>query len=306
MNRDLISELKQGDISNQNPEMTQVKIYVDEEFDSQNNYLQNELDIANNDIKRLRQLGTNLRSNVSTSKIYETNQMLDKLNLEISDRLRNVGNQIITLNQKTKNRPKDKTTPICEAMQRKIAYNFKTTFNEYNLVKHENQNEAYKIFSHQYRITKSTATESEIQKAFEENNNEPVFIKELSSTQTLRRALEESQRRNEDLKRIEKSIEELLEIFGDMQNMLNIQYDKINTIDDIVNHAEIAVDQASTELVKTVEIRKKSRKILWIITIIVVILLILLFIFIYINFIKPIVNTTSDVVDNFTPDKQNN
>jgi len=26
---------KQGDISNQNPEMTQVKIYVDEEFDSQ-------------------------------------------------------------------------------------------------------------------------------------------------------------------------------------------------------------------------------------------------------------------------------
>jgi len=44
--------------------------------------------------------------------------------------------------------------------------------------------------------------------------------------------------------------------------MLNIQYDKINTIDDIVNHAEIAVDQASTELVKTVEIRKKSRKVI--------------------------------------------
>jgi len=295
---------KQGDISNQNPEMTQ--IVVDEEFDNQRKHLENELKIANNDIKRMRQLGTNLRSNVSTSKVYETNQMLDKLNLEVSDRLRDIGNQIIILSQKTKNRPKDKTTPLRESFQNILARDFKTTFDEYNKVKKENEEEAYKMFSHQYRITNSTATESEFQKAFEENNNEPIFIKELSSNQSLRRALKESQKRNAEMKKIEKSIEELLYTFQDMQNLLITQNEKIITIDDAINHAEEAVEQASVELVKTVETRKRSRKILWIITIIVVILLILLFLFIYINFIKPVVETTSDVVDTFTPDKKNN
>jgi len=314
MNRDLISalkndnnyptEFKQGDISNQKPEMTQ--IVVDEEFDSKINYLQKELDIAKNDIKQIKQLGTQLRTNVNTTKAYETNQLLDKLNLEVSSRLRDVGNEILVLGQKTKNGPKDKNTPLRVSFQRKLAKDLKDTFTEYNKVKEENQKEAYKMFKHQYRITNSTATESEIQKAFEENNNEPVFIKELSSTQLSKRAYQESQNRNAEMKRIEQSIEELLYTFQDMQTMLVAQNEKIITIEDTIDQAEEAVEQASDEMVKAVEKRKSSRKTLWIITIIVVVLLLLLALYIYINFIKPIVDTTSDVVDTFTPDNNNN
>jgi len=161
------------------------------------------------------------------------------------------------------------------------------------------------MFKHQYRITNSAASEAEIQKAFEENNNEPVFIKELSNTQLSKRAYQESQDRNAEMKKIEQSIEELMYTFQDMQTMLVTQNEAIIAIEDQVDEAEDAVQQASNEMVKAVEKRKSSRKVLWIITIIVVILLVLLFLYIYINFIKPLSDTVSSAVDTFTPDSNN-
>jgi t-SNARE complex subunit (syntaxin) len=315
MNRDLIHALKNndnypteyyqknGDISNQQPEMTQV--VVDEEFDNKIQYLQNEIDLAKSDIKQMRQLGTQLRTNVNTSKVYETNKMLDRLNLDVSSRLRDVGTQLLALGNATKAQKKDKSTPLRISFQRKLAKDLKDTLNEYNTVKEENQKEAYNMFKHQYRITNSAASEAEIQKAFEENNNEPVFIKELSNTQLSKRAYQESQDRNAEMKKIEQSIEELMYTFQDMQTMLVTQNEAIIAIEDQVDEAEDAVQQASNEMVKAVEKRKSSRKVLWIITIIVVILLVLLFLYIYINFIKPLSDTVSSAVDTFTPDSNN-
>jgi len=316
MNRDLIHALKNndsypseyyqnnGDISNQQPEMTQ--IVVDEEFDSQINHLQNELNIAQQDIRQMKQLGAQLRTNVNTSKVYETNKMLDRLNLEVSGRLRDVGNQLLALGQATKGRKQDKSTPLRISFQRKLAKDLKQTLADFNKIKEDNQKEAYKMFKHQYRITNSAATEAEIQKAFEENNNEPVFIKELSSTQLSRRAYQESQDRNAEMKRIEQSIEELLYTFQDMQTMLATQNEAIISIENTVDQAEEAVQQGSNEMVKAIEKRKSSRKILWIITLIILILLILLFMYIYVNFIKPVSETVSDTVGAFTPNDQQN
>jgi len=291
---------KTGDISNQQPEMTQ--IVVDEEFDSKINHLQNEIELAKKDIKQMRQLGTQLRTNVNTSRVYETNRLIDRLNLEVSGRLRDVGTQLLALGNATKAQKKDKSTPLRVSFQRKLAKDLKDTLTEYNNVKEANQKEAYNMFKHQYRITNSTATESEIQKAFEENNNEPVFIKELSTTQLSKRAFQESQDRNAEMKKIEQSIEELLCTFQDMQTMLVTQNEAIIAIEDQVDEAEDAVQQASNEMVKAVEKRKSSRKILWIITLIIVVLLALLFLYIYVNFIRPVSDAVSSTVDAFTPD----
>jgi len=293
-----------GDISNQTPEMTQV--VVDEEFDSQINHLQNELDLAKSEIRKIQQLGTQIRTNVNTSKVYEIKKQIDNLNLEVSGKLNDVGTQLLALGNSTKARKQDKTTPLRISFQRKLAKDLKDTLKNYNKIKEENEKENYKMFKHQYKITNNNATEAEIKKAFEDNNNEPVFIKELSSTQLSRRAYQESQDRNAQMKRMEQSIEELLQTFQDMQTLLVTQNEAIITIEDQIDEAEDAVQQASNEMVKAVEIRKNSRKILWIITIIVVILLLLLGLYIYINFIRPVTNAVSDVVDTVTPNNNNN
>lgn len=312
MNRDLISALKgnnyqdtnDGDISNQNPEMTQ--ILVDEEFNSQINYLQNELNYAKSEIKKFQQLGTQKRTNVNTSKVFEINKQMDKLNSEIFSRLRNVGNQLVVLGNSTKTIKRDKNFPIRVNAQRKIAKDYKDTYNDFNKVREENQKENYKMFKHQYKITNNNANEDEIQKAFEDNNNEPIFIQKLSNTQLSKRAYQESQDINAEVKRIEQSIEEVFNIFNDMNIMLKTQNDVILTIDEHIDEAEEKVQQASNEMVKAVETRKNSRKLLWIITAIVVILLILFALYIYINFIRPVTSAVSDVVDTVTPNNDNN
>jgi len=84
--------------------------------------------------------------------------------------------------------------------------------------------------------------------------------------------------------------------------MLATQNETLITIENQIDQAEDAVQQASNEMVKAVEIRKKSRKLLWIITIIVVILLLLLGIYIYANVIKP----AKDTVESFVPKSDNN
>lgn len=318
MNRDLISALKSnnnypnsyrynngynnGDISNQ--EMTQ--IVVDEEFDSQINHLQSELDVAKSQIKKIEQLGTQIRTNVNTSKVYEINKQLDRLNLEVSGRLRDVGTQLLALGNATKSRKQDKSTPLRISFQRKLAKDLKDTLNNYNRIKEINHKENYKMFRHQYKITNSNASENEIQRAFEENNGEPVFIKELSSSQLSRRAYQESQDRNAEMKRIEQSIEELLYTFQDMQTMLATQNETLITIENQIDQAEDAVQQASNEMVKAVEIRKRSRKLLWIITIIVVVLLLFLGIYIYATFIRPVANTASDAINTLNGSDNNN
>jgi len=79
---------------------------------------------------------------------------MDRLNISISSRLRDVGTQILTLGSETKNRPKDKTTKIRISLQRKLANELKQTMEQYNRVKSENQKEAYSMFRHQYIINK--------------------------------------------------------------------------------------------------------------------------------------------------------
>jgi t-SNARE complex subunit (syntaxin) len=267
------------DDNNQQVEVTQ--IIVDNDFDGKIKRLNREIDIAKDDIKRLRQLGTQLKTNVSTFKIQEIKKNMDRLNISISSRLRDVGTQILTLGSETKNRPKDKTTKIRISLQRKLANELKQTMEQYNRVKSENQKEAYSMFRHQYMITHGNASEAEIQESFEENNGAPVFIQELAGSQQAKMAYQESENINAEMKRIEQSIEELLYTFQDMQNMLVTQNDVMVTIEENVDQADDAVQKGSSEMVKAIELRKSSRKKLWIITGIIAVILLIIGIYLY-------------------------
>jgi len=290
MNRDLMQNLKSNnypkndyyqyqDNNNQQVEVSQVM--VNNDFDSKIKRLNRELDIAKDDIRKLRQLGTQLKTNVSTVKAQELNKNKDRLNIAISSRLRDVGTQLLVLGSETKNGPKDKSYKIRISLQRKLANDLKQTMEQYNRVRSENQQEAYSQFRHQYMITHGNATEEEIQQSFEDNNGAPVFIQELTGRQQAKMAYQESKDINAEMKKIEQSIEELLYTFQDMQNMLITQNDVMVTIEDNIDQAEVAVEQGSSEMVKAVKLRKSSRKTLWIITAIIAVILLLVGIYLY-------------------------
>jgi len=302
MNRNLKSQLEtdytsnknssnnkysQYQINNDNQQIELTQVLVDYEFDEKIKNIQNDLDDAKKSITKMEQLGTQLKVSVSTTQSLDINKNLERLGIETSSKLRDVGAQLLRLNNETKSKPKDKYTNIRISCQRKISNDLKQTTEQYYKVKYENQTEAYKKFKRQYMITHENASETEIRQSFEENNGWPVFLQEFmgisqNSTQ-YENAFQESKDRNAEMKRIEQSIEDLLYTFQDMQNMLVTQNEVLVSIEDNVDEAEDKVQQGSNELVKAVKIRKNSRKTLWIITAIIFVILLLIGIYIYIN-----------------------
>ncbi|ORY67880.1 t-SNARE [Neocallimastix californiae] len=107
-------------------------------------------------------------------------------------------------------------------------------------------------------------------------------------------AYDEATQRRDQMEQINQSINELCDLFQDMNNMLVTQNETINIIEENVDNAEYNVEEASKELTKAIEIRKKSRKRLWIITgivfviIVVVIIMFLPQILTFISWIKKI------------------
>jgi len=287
MNRDLISNIKTKNSNdcfqyheNDNQQIEMTQIIVDKEFDNKINRLQNELDIAKDDINKIKRLAMELKTNVNTSKIYDINTNMENLNLEVSNRLREVSTQLIALSTETKNKRQDKNTKLRISLQKKLANDLKSTLENFNKIREENQKEAYKMFKHQYIITHNNATEAEIRKTFEENNGLPVFIQELSSTKHSRMAYQESQDRNAEIKKIEKYIEELMNTFQEMQNMLVAHNEAIITIEEDVDQAEDALQHGNKEMTKAIAYRKSSRKKLWYITIIIAVILLILLLYI--------------------------
>lgn len=257
-----------------NPEVTQ--IVIDNEFDNKIKHLNKELDIANDDIEQLRQLGTQWKTNVSTVKAQDINNNIERLNIAISSRLRDVVTQLLVMGNETKNNPKDNNAKIQVSLQRKLADDLKKTMEQFSKVKSENQIEAYTMFKHQYMIVHGNASEEEIQKSFEDNNGAPIFIQKLSGSQQAKMAHQESQNINSEMKRIDQSIEELLYTFQEMQNILNTQNDVLVSVEENIDQVDYTVQQGSSEMVKAVKHRKSGRKILQIVTSTIVVILIII------------------------------
>jgi len=253
---------------------------LNDDFENKLNYLQNELNITKDDIKKIKVLGTQLRTTVNNQKTAEMNRNLNRINSEVSEKLRNISSQLINLSAETKKK-QDKNTPIRISLQKKLAKELKDTLQEFNDVKEANQKEAYQMFRRQYKIDNTYASEDEIQEAFENDSN-PYFVQKLAGSQFAKSGYQESQDINAEMKKIERSIEELLNTFQDMQTMLATQNEVMISIEDNVDQADEAVTKGSKELTNAVELSKHSRKLKWIITgIIAAIILIFFMVYIY-------------------------
>eukprot|EP00833_Pecoramyces_ruminatium_P002512 jgi/Orpsp1_1/1176544/evm.model.c7180000058007.1 len=241
-----------------NQDIEKTQILVSKEFDSQIIDLQNELEKTKDDIKNMKNLGTQLKtSGINSNRLYEINKSINELILAIVSRLRNIGMQLISLDNNIKSKPKDKNTNICIFIQRKLANDLKQTLNEFNKIKEENKYESYNMFRQQYKTRNINATEIEVQKDFERRYGSPDFVQKLDATH---QTFKESQGGNDEIKNIEQSIEELFNVFKDTQTMLITQNDTLISIEENTDNTEVKVNQGSNEMAKVIKIRKNSRK----------------------------------------------
>ncbi|KAG0207002.1 Plasma membrane t-SNARE, secretory vesicle fusion [Mortierella sp. GBA30] len=130
----------------------------------------------------------------------------------------------------------------------------------------------------QYKIVKPDATQAEIQQAMESDNQQIFAQSVLHSTRygDANRALREVQTRHDDIKKIEKTILELHQLFMDMETLVTDQGVVMNTIEENTQQADTHLETGNQEVDTAITNARGARRKKWICLIISIIILIII------------------------------
>lgn len=128
----------------------------------------------------------------------------------------------------------------------------------------------------QFKIVKPDASPEEIRAVVNDEGNGQIFQQALMDSRftTSRAAYREVQERHEDIKRIEKTLAELAQLFNDMSILVEQQDETINTIETQAFNVQKDTEAGLQYTDKAVESARAARKKRWICFAIIVIIII--------------------------------
>ncbi|XP_014244130.1 syntaxin-1A-like [Cimex lectularius] len=123
-------------------------------------------------------------------------------------------------------------------------------------------------------IAKAVVPEEKIEELLDQGNYGPIFNGDIiTETKEARKALEDVQARHQELLSLEKSIQDLRDLFLEMALLVDQQGDLINHIENHVLQAVDHVELAQQETKKAIKMKRKANKKLIIIIIILALIL---------------------------------
>ncbi|KAI8357169.1 syntaxin-like protein [Mortierella sp. GBAus27b] len=129
----------------------------------------------------------------------------------------------------------------------------------------------------QYKIVKPDATPEEIAQAVEGDNQQIFAQSVLQSTRygDASRALREVQSRHDDIKKIEKTILELHQLFIDMETLVTEQAVVMDSIEETVQQTEVHLETGNKEVDVAIVNARGARRKKWICLFIILIIIII-------------------------------
>ncbi|KAI7820444.1 syntaxin-like protein [Gamsiella multidivaricata] len=137
----------------------------------------------------------------------------------------------------------------------------------------------------QYKIVKPDATPQEIAQVMESDNQQIFAQSVLQSTRygDANRALREVQSRHDDIKKIEKTILELHQLFIDMETLVTEQAEVLNTIEEHTQQTDQHLEVGNKEVDVAIVNARGARKKKWICLCISIVLLIIIVIIVMVQ-----------------------
>ncbi|ORY69348.1 t-SNARE [Neocallimastix californiae] len=239
--RDDVSSQYSGRINNLNADIKSLWNYIDR-LDSLYNRNYNEVRRAENaeNARRISELEERV-----TGEIQKITNQLKRIKAE-GERISN---------------PRDKRMVL--SLVNNASNNLKKVFDSYNEKRKRYAEQGRNKIIRQYQIVHKNASREEAERYADNHPGGSLQYSMLSGSKS---AYDEAKQVRDQMEQINQSINELCDLFQDMNNMLITQNETINVIEENVDTAEYNVEEASKELTRAIEIRKKSRKKLWIIT----------------------------------------
>ncbi|KAI9230959.1 MAG: t-SNARE [Piptocephalis tieghemiana] len=248
------------------------------------NYIQDSIERMASDVDRIERLHELQLVNVNDNRGDEHAEELDHLVSDTSRLIQKVKGHLKAIeiaNQKVPASSGD--AQIRRGQHASLKKKFLDLAKRYQRVEQSYRNRVRQRMERQYRVVKPNATQAEIDEALDANSGQ-VFAQTLLQTTRYgeaRRALEEVQERHEDIKKIERTIMELHDLFQEMNIAVEEQGAMLNNIEHNVENTAHYNETTVKHIDKAIVSRKKTRKRLWCCCIFGVILLIILAVVIY-------------------------
>ncbi|KAG0050839.1 Plasma membrane t-SNARE, secretory vesicle fusion [Gryganskiella cystojenkinii] len=155
---------------------------------------------------------------------------------------------------------------------------FLQTLRRFQLSESEARKKYQGRMERQYKIVKPDATQAEIQQAMESDNQQIFAQSVLQSTRygDANRALREVQTRHDDIKKIERTILELHQLFMDMETLVTDQGVVMNTIEENTQQTDVQLESGNKEVDTAITNAHGARRKKWICFIISIIVLIII------------------------------
>ena len=177
---------------------------------------------------------------------------------------------------------------VVKTQQQKLRQKFLDFISEYQDMEFEFRGKYKKRVERQLKIVHPNATNAEISDMVDNQESQQMFGQQVMQSKRhgeTKAALDEVEKRHQDLMQIEKTVIELHELFTEMTQLIQQQGEVLDDIETHVANTVTYTEQANQEIDKAIEHRISTRKKLWccmclgVVLLIVVVILVLIFAF---------------------------
>ncbi|CAJ0638437.1 7733_t:CDS:2 [Entrophospora sp. SA101] len=241
------------------------------------------INIIQKNIERIQMLQTHILVSTSIQQEDSSNKEREELILNTKNILFEIKNRIKKIEYENVKLPKnDPNVSLRKQRYEYLKEKFTNVLEEYRGVEDIYMRQQKERTARQYRVVNPEATQSEIDNYLSDPSSQPLFQQALIHTGEAHAAFAEVQKRHNDIKQIEKTIEELANLFREMHLQVEEQDSVLVSVEESVEETLINTKQSFIE--KANESAVQARKKKWICLGITFVLLVIMIIVIIIQF----------------------
>jgi len=226
----------------------------------------------NSNVQRISDLHSRSLNTMDDQAAAKNNEQLDNLVEETSSLSNQIKLRIKDLEKKSGGRDANAKRQQTGSIKQR----FIEAIQNYQNVERQYRTKYKQRMERQFKIVKPDASPEEVRAVVNDEQGGQIFSQALMSSNSYgvsRAAYREVQERHEDIKRIERTLTELAQLFNDMSILVEQQDEQINNIETVAGGVEKDVEQGLNHADKAVVSARAARKKRWICFIIIVIIL---------------------------------
>jgi len=212
-----------------------------------------------NYIDRLDSLYNRSYNEVRRAENSENSRRIVELEERVTAEIQKITNQLKGIKSEAGRISNQRDKKMVLSQVNNASNNLKKVFDSYNDKRMKYTEQGRNKMIRQYQIIHKDATQEEAERYVDSHPGGALQYSMLTGSKA---GFDEAREKREQMEQINQSINELCDLFQDMNNMLVTQNETINIIEENVDTAEYNVEEASKELTKAIEIRKSSRKVI--------------------------------------------